>query len=65
MTGMKICTSKSEANVLSQKRVDCPLLVWEEVLPKVEEYCGVFFRREGKMKWKIGRHIRVEASVRH
>ena len=42
--GMKISTSKSEAMVLSRKRVDSPLQVGGEVLPQVEEfkYLGIF-----------------------
>uniref|UniRef100_A0A6Q2ZQA7 54 kDa nucleoporin n=1 Tax=Esox lucius TaxID=8010 RepID=A0A6Q2ZQA7_ESOLU len=43
--GMKISTSKSEAMVLSWKRVACPLQVGGECLPQVEEfkYLGVLF----------------------
>ncbi|KAI3373846.1 hypothetical protein L3Q82_022426 [Scortum barcoo] len=36
--GMRISTSKSEAMVLDQKRVACPLRVSGEVLPQVEEF---------------------------
>ncbi|XP_068613462.1 AN1-type zinc finger protein 3-like [Brachionichthys hirsutus] len=42
---MRISTSKSEAMVLSRKRVECTLRVGEEILPQVEEfkYLGVLF----------------------
>ncbi|KAI3353859.1 hypothetical protein L3Q82_004862 [Scortum barcoo] len=66
--GMRISTSKSEAMVLSWKRVDCPLWVGEEFLPQVEDfkYLGVLFTSEGKMeremdRW-IGAGVRREAS---
>uniref|UniRef100_A0A3B4FLA9 Reverse transcriptase domain-containing protein n=1 Tax=Pundamilia nyererei TaxID=303518 RepID=A0A3B4FLA9_9CICH len=36
--GMRISTSKSEAMVLSQKRVECPLRVGDEFLPQVKEF---------------------------
>ena len=36
--GMKISTSKSEAMVLSRKRVDCPLQVGGESFLQVEEF---------------------------
>ncbi|MDF4285589.1 reverse transcriptase domain-containing protein, partial [Vibrio parahaemolyticus] len=51
--GMRISTSKSEAMVLSRKRVDCPLQVRGEVLPQVEEfkYLGILFTSEGRMVW--------------
>ncbi|MDF4304923.1 reverse transcriptase domain-containing protein, partial [Vibrio parahaemolyticus] len=53
--GMRISTSKSEAMVLSRKRVDCPLQVRGEVLPQVEEfkYLGVLFTSEGRMEREI------------
>ncbi|XP_077077941.1 uncharacterized protein LOC143731159 [Siphateles boraxobius] len=43
--GIGISTSKSEAMVLSRKRVACPLQVGGEFLPQVEEfkYLGVLF----------------------
>ena len=54
---MKISTSKSEAMVLSRKRVDCPLQVGGESLLQVEEfkYLGVLFMSEGKMEQEINR----------
>ena len=56
---MRISTSKSEAMVLSWKRVDCPLQVGEESLPQMEEfkYLRVLFMSEGKMEWEVDRWI--------
>ena len=56
---------KSEATVLSWKRVDCPILVREELLPQEGEfkYFRVLFKDEGKMKWKVDRRIRMAASA--
>ncbi|TWW67330.1 hypothetical protein D4764_02G0003710 [Takifugu flavidus] len=56
--GMKISTSKSEAMVLNQKKVECLLRVKEEILPQVEEfkYLGVLFtmvKRELSRKAKL------------
>ncbi|XP_042604086.1 uncharacterized protein LOC122141275 [Cyprinus carpio] len=50
--GMRISTSKSEAMVLSRKRVACPLQVGGDLLPQVEEfkYLGVLFMSEGRME---------------
>ncbi|TWW77546.1 hypothetical protein D4764_12G0009360 [Takifugu flavidus] len=56
--GIKISTSKSEAMVLDQKRVVCPLQVGGEVLPQVEE-----FRSEGRMEHEIERLIGAASSV--
>ena len=55
--GMRISTSKSEAMVLSRKRVDCLLRVGEEVLPQVEEfkYLGVLSRMEQEINSRIFR----------
>ena len=52
---MRISTSKSEAMVLSQKRVDCPLQVGGESLPQVEEfkYLEVLFRVKGKWSGRL------------
>ena len=36
--GMRISTSKSEALVVSQKKLECPLQVKSEMLPQVEEF---------------------------
>ena len=60
-TGMRISTSKSE--ILSQKRVDCPLR--RESLPQVEEfkYLGVLFTSEGKMQHEIDGQIGAASTV--
>ncbi|KAI3376768.1 hypothetical protein L3Q82_000370 [Scortum barcoo] len=65
VAGMRISTSKSEAMVLDQKRVVCPLRVGGEVLPQVEEfkYLGVLFTSEGKMEREIDRRIGAESTV--
>ena len=62
---MKINTSKSEAMVLSQKKVDCPLQVGGESLPQVEEfkYLGVLFRSEGTIEQEVDRRIRAASAV--
>ena len=62
---MRISTSKSEARVLSWKRVDCLLQVGGESLPQVEEfkYLGVFFMDEGKMEREINRRIGAASAV--
>ena len=51
--------------VLSWKRVDCPLLVWGESLPQLEEfkYLGVLFTSEGKMEREIDRWIGAASAV--
>ncbi|XDV31537.1 hypothetical protein PO909_002528 [Leuciscus waleckii] len=63
--GMKISTSKSEAMVLSRKRVVCPLQVGGEFLPQVEEfkYLGVLFTSEGRMEREIDRRIGAASAV--
>ncbi|XP_049451749.1 acetylserotonin O-methyltransferase 2 isoform X2 [Epinephelus fuscoguttatus] len=62
---MRISTSKSEAMVLSRKRVDCPLQVRGEVLPLVEEfkYLGIFFTSEGRMEREIDRRTGAASAV--
>ncbi|TWW76601.1 hypothetical protein D4764_13G0012630 [Takifugu flavidus] len=62
---MKISTSKSEAMVLNQKKVECLLRVKEEILPQVEEfkYFGVLFTSEGRMEQEIDRRIGVASAV--
>ena len=62
---MRISTSKSEAMVLSRKRVDCPLQVGGESLLQVEEfkYLGVLFTSEGKMEREIDRQIWAASAV--
>ncbi|GAA6085164.1 receptor-type tyrosine-protein phosphatase F-like, partial [Tachysurus ichikawai] len=63
--GMRISTSKSEAMVLSRKRVACSLQVGGELLPQVEEfkYLGVSFTSEGRMEREIDRRIGVSSAV--
>ena len=63
--GMKISTSKSEAMVLSRKRVGCPLRVGEEALPQVEEfkYLGILFTSEGRMEREMDRRIGAASAV--
>ncbi|XP_049899777.1 uncharacterized protein LOC126389867 [Epinephelus moara] len=62
---MRISTSKSEAMVLSRKRVDCPLQVKGEVLRQVEEfkYLGILFTSEGRMEREIDRRIGAASAV--
>ena len=62
---MRITASKSEAMVLSGKRVDCPLRVRRELLPQVEEfmYLGVLFISEREMRWDIYRRIGAASAV--
>lgn len=59
--GMRVITSKSEATVLGQKRVDCLLRVGSEFLPHVEEFMSlrVLFTSEGRLKQEIDRRISV------
>ncbi|TKS65493.1 LINE-1 reverse transcriptase -like protein [Collichthys lucidus] len=63
--GMRISTSKSEAMVLSRKRVECSLRVGDEILPQVEEfkYLGVLFTSEGRMEREIDRRIGAASAV--
>ncbi|TWW56724.1 hypothetical protein D4764_08G0007110 [Takifugu flavidus] len=62
---MKISTSKSEAMVLSWKKVECLLRVKEEILPQVEEfkYLGVLFTSEGRMEQEVDRRIGAASAV--
>ncbi|KAL3970507.1 aldehyde oxidase [Sarotherodon galilaeus] len=55
--GMRISTSKSEAMVLSRKRVEGPLQVGDKFLPQVEEfkYFGVLFTSDGRREPEIDR----------
>lgn len=55
--GMWIKTSKTEAMVLSQKRMACSLQAGWEVLYQEEEfkYFGVLFISEGRIKREIDR----------
>uniref|UniRef100_A0A669EXX2 Reverse transcriptase domain-containing protein n=1 Tax=Oreochromis niloticus TaxID=8128 RepID=A0A669EXX2_ORENI len=63
--GIRISTSKSEAMVLSRKRVECPLRVGDEFLPQVEEfkYLGVLFASDGRREPEIDRRIGAAAAV--
>ncbi len=63
--GMRISASKSEAMVLSRKRVACPLQVGGVLLPQVEEfkYLGFLFTSEGRMEWEIDRRIGAASAV--
>ncbi len=62
---MRISASKSEAMVLSRKRVACPFKVGGVLLPQVEEfkYLGVLFTSEGRMEWEIDRRIGAASAV--
>ncbi|TWW71177.1 hypothetical protein D4764_17G0006600 [Takifugu flavidus] len=63
--GMRISTSKSEAMVLSRKKVKRHLWVKEEILPQVEKfkYLGVLFTSEGRMEQEIDRRIGAASAV--
>ncbi|XP_048009164.1 uncharacterized protein LOC125243494 [Megalobrama amblycephala] len=65
LAGMRISTSKSEAMVLSRKRVACPLQVGGVVLPQVEEfkYLGVLFMSEERTEREIDRRIGGASAV--
>ncbi len=62
---MRISTSKSEAMVISQKKVACPLQIGGEFLPQVVEfeYIGVLFASEGRMEREIDRRISAASAV--
>ncbi len=62
---MRISTSNSEAMVISQKKVACPLQIGGESLPQVEEfkYIGVLFTSEGRMEREIDRGIGAASAV--
>lgn len=51
--------------VLSQKRVDCPLVIRDEFVPRVEEfkYLGVLFTSDGRRGKDIDRQISAAAAV--
>ncbi len=63
--GMRISTSKSEAMVLSRKKVAYPLQVGGMFLPQVEEfkYLEVLFTSEGRMEWETDRWIGAASAV--
>ena len=62
---MRISTFKSEAMVLSQKRVDCPLQAWEELLLRVKvfKYLWVLFTCERKKEQEVNGWIWVASGV--
>ncbi|KAK3542716.1 hypothetical protein QTP70_000099 [Hemibagrus guttatus] len=63
--GMRDSTSKSEAMVLSRKKVACTLQIGGELLPQVEEfkYLGVLFTSEGRMDREIDRWSGAATAV--
>ncbi|PWA23612.1 hypothetical protein CCH79_00006040 [Gambusia affinis] len=63
--GMAISASKSEAMVLSRKRVECLLRV-VGVLPQVEEfkYLGILFTNEGRRERETDRRIGAASAVK-
>jgi len=65
VAGMRISILKSETMVLSQKRVESPLRVGNEILPQVEEfkYLGVLLAIEGRMEREIDRGISASSAV--
>uniref|UniRef100_A0AAZ1XTU1 C-type lectin domain-containing protein n=1 Tax=Oreochromis aureus TaxID=47969 RepID=A0AAZ1XTU1_OREAU len=65
VVGMRTSTTKSEAMVLSQKRVECSLQVRDESLPQVEalKYFGVLFTSDRRRKREIDRRIGAAAAV--
>ena len=62
---MRISTSKSEAMVLSQKKVQSLFWVGEEILPQVEEieYLRVLCTSKAKMEQEIDRRFGVASAV--
>uniref|UniRef100_A0A3P9PV83 Reverse transcriptase domain-containing protein n=1 Tax=Poecilia reticulata TaxID=8081 RepID=A0A3P9PV83_POERE len=64
--GMRLSASKSEAMVLSRKRVECLLRVRGVVLPQVEEfkYLGILFTNEGRRELEIDRRIGAASTVK-
>ncbi|PWA23723.1 hypothetical protein CCH79_00006096 [Gambusia affinis] len=64
--GMAISASKSEAMVLSRKRVECLLRVRGGVLPQVEEfkYLGILFTNGGRREREIDRRIGAASAVK-
>uniref|UniRef100_A0A3B5Q8Y2 Reverse transcriptase domain-containing protein n=1 Tax=Xiphophorus maculatus TaxID=8083 RepID=A0A3B5Q8Y2_XIPMA len=64
--GMGISASKSEAMVLSRKRVVCLLRVRGGVLPQVEEfkYLGILFTNGGRREREIDRRIGAASAVK-
>jgi len=56
-TWMKVRSSKSEAVVLNQKKVACPLRVGDESLPLTEEfkYLWILFMSDGKLDREMNR----------
>uniref|UniRef100_A0A3B5Q4K1 Reverse transcriptase domain-containing protein n=1 Tax=Xiphophorus maculatus TaxID=8083 RepID=A0A3B5Q4K1_XIPMA len=64
--GMRISASKSEAMVLSRKRVECLLRVRGGVLPQVEEfkYLRILFANGGRREREINRRIGAASAVK-
>lgn len=62
---MRVRTSNSEALILDWKRVHCPLLVRDEVLPLVEEFkcLGVLLKNEGKRERETKTWISAASAV--
>ena len=62
---MRISTSKSEIMVLSQKRVECPLWVGNEIFLQVEKfkYLGFLFTSQGRLEREIDRRIGEASAV--
>ncbi|TWW56347.1 hypothetical protein D4764_08G0003340 [Takifugu flavidus] len=61
--GMRISTSKSEAMVLNQKKVEWLLRVKEGILPQVEEFKYLGVTSEGRMEQEIDRRIGAASAV--
>ncbi len=62
---VRISTSKSEAMVISRKKVACQLQVGGEFLPQVEEYkyLGVLFTSERRVEREFDRQICAASAV--
>ncbi|XP_042278775.1 uncharacterized protein LOC121904981 isoform X2 [Thunnus maccoyii] len=63
--GTRVSTPKSEAMVLSLKKVDCSLWVGSELLLQVKEfkYLWVLFMREGKIEHEDDRQISAASAL--
>ncbi len=57
MAGIRVSTFKSEAMVLSRKKVDCPLQVESKLLHQAEEFKNleILFMIEGRLEYKFDR----------
>jgi len=58
VAGMRVIIIKYKAMVLCQKKVNCPLWVGRDLLPKVEEFKhpGVLFTSEKRLKQEFDRY---------